>query len=166
MEKSEIGIESILAVLEEEGPLAKCSANTYTRVVQEHFDKICLMKQKRFSYIQIWKALKSLNVLPEYSNAHSFRQAFNREWKRQKGEESLKAFLKANLKPSAKIQEQGTVAHKPKPLIPPEQPEKKDDDTEAEALEKERRKKLGLGRTIPTPGGSVTRTVDGGFEIH
>ena len=87
MEKNKIDVESMLAVLKEEEPLAKCSAYTYTRVVQEHFEKICSMKQKRFSYIQIWKALKTLNVLPEYSNAHSFRQAFNREWKRQKREE-------------------------------------------------------------------------------
>ncbi len=47
MEKHEIDVESMLAVLKEEEPLAKCSAYTYTRVVQEHFEKI-------LSYCQVW----------------------------------------------------------------------------------------------------------------
>ena len=165
MEKNKIDVESMLAVLKEEEPLAKCSAYTYTRVVQEHFEKICSMKQKRFSYIQIWKALKTLNVPPEYSNAHSFRQAFNREWKRQKGEESLKSFLKENLKQGAKYQELDGTMPKPKPRTPSELLGEKRDSTDTEALEKERRKKLGLGRIIPTPSGNVVRTGDGGFEF-
>ena len=165
MGKNEIDVESMLAVLEEEVPLAKCSAYTYTRVVQEHFEKICLMKERRFSYTQIWKALKMLNLLPEYSNAHSFRQAFNREWKRRKGEESLESFLKANPKPITNFQEPGNANHNLKQCTPPELLKEKSDDTEAEALERERRKKLGFGRVVPTSGGNVIRTVDGGFEF-
>ena len=36
---------------------------------------------------------------------------------------------------------------------------------DAEALEKERKRKLGIGRVIPAVGGGIIITGDGGFEF-
>ena len=162
MEKTES--DAMLAILDEEGPRARCAAYTYTRVVQENFEKICQMRKKRFSHIQIWRALKKLDVLPEYSNAHSFRQAFNREWRRQNDEKALEAFLKTDLKSSAKLEKPESAARKTQCPATPKSAQK-DDDADAKARELEKIRKLAGGRTVHTLSGPVTIMADGGFDF-
>ena len=150
MEQTKTDIERVMDRLHEEGCRSKSGTKVFAVIAREYSLQIQTMREEGYSYIEICHAFEKENLLPEKSNIESFRQACRRQLSR-------KAKKGRHLNAAKKLVEKPEKPKQPEKVDTPEQ--------DTEALERERRKKLGLGRVIPTPGGSVTRTYDGGFEF-
>ena len=158
MEINDEKIKSLREALIGEHPLQRSEKNIYTAAVREYFTEILFLRKDGFSFVQICKALVKNKKLPENMKSRCFQQAFRRERLKQERE----GFLMASLNDASKLAEK-KIVEKPEKQKPPQKVNAENQDTEA--LERERRKKLGLGRVIPVAGGSIIKTGDGGFEF-
>lgn len=158
MERNEERVGGLTEVLTGEQPLQRPEKNIYIAAVREHFTEIRMLRKDGFSFVQICRALVKTEKLPENMKVRCFRQAFRRECLKQEREGVLTALLGGASKPVVK-----KIAGKPENQKPLQRVEAQGN--EAEVLERERRKKLGT-KTIPLlGGGSITKTLDGGFEF-
>ena len=157
MEEANEGIERVIQKLRNEVPLRKCDAMIYAARAREYCKEIQRMRNDGFSYLQICRAFEEERLLPENSNVDSFRQACRRAFIKQGKHKDL------------------AVAKKeaPEPVTgkAPEGPPKKEEARRevatqtAEALERERRKKLGLDKPIYTGTGRIIKHADGSFDF-
>jgi len=155
MEKSDAG-SHLGEILKEEPPLHKHERNVYIDPVREHFAEIHTLRKKGYGFIQICRALIKDAKLPEDANVRYLRQAFHRECRKQERDGVITASLNGSPKQVTK-----KVTEKPmkKETISERGP------STAEALEKERRQKLGFEAGADKQNGRVVRNTNGGFDF-
>lgn len=155
MEKCD-AINHLEEILKDEPPLHRHERDVYISAVRGHFAEIQTLQKQGYSFIQICRALMKDGELPVDARARYFRQAFHRERLRREKDAILAASLAGNSRQIA-----GKILEKPvreEVVIETTTPT-------AEALEKERRQKLGLDTMTNTRNGRVVRNMNGGFEF-
>ena len=155
MEKSDAS-SHLAEILKEESPLHKHEQNVYIGPVREHFAEIQTLRNKGYGFIQICRALIKDAKLPEDAKVRYLRQAFHRECRKRERDGVLIASLNGTPKQIAK-----KVTEKPM---------KKESASEVkpstvDALEKERRQKLGFESEADAQNGKIVRNTNGGFDF-
>ena len=89
MNDHELADERIEEFLKNETPLKKKEGQIYSNTAKNFFSKIRALRNRGFSFIQIYKAFEKTGLLPEESNPYSFRQAFVREAAKRDREDEL-----------------------------------------------------------------------------
>lgn len=143
--------------LSEEAPLGRDEENIYISTVREHFAKIQMARERKYSFVQICRVFIKEKILSEGAKAKYLRQAFKREYAKQKKEGGLAELLKGNVKPIAKR----IVPNAEKTTKPDAKPEPQNTGMSQE----ERNRKLGLGKPVNMGNGTVIRKYgDGSFD--
>lgn len=157
MEEANEGIKRVIQKLRDEVPLRKCDAMIYAARAREYCQEIQRMRNDGFSYLQICRAFEEERLLPENSKADSFRQACRRAFIKQGKRKDLAVARKEAPAPVTGKASEG----------PPKKGEASHEASTqtAEALERERRKKLGLDKPIFTGTGTIIKHADGSFDF-
>ena len=79
MDDLELANERIEEILQHEKPLRRKGGYVYSIAARNFFNKIKVLRNRGFSFIQICGAFEKTGLLTEESNPYSFRQAFLRE---------------------------------------------------------------------------------------
>lgn len=158
MEQTKEVIERVIDRLHEEARQSQSDTKIFAVIAREYSLQIQTMREEGYSYIEIYSAFEKENLLPEKANIDSFRQACRRQLRRQVTKEvhrtQSKDALSLVTKKLVEKQEKGALSQ-----VTTAQHQ------DAEALEKERRKKLGLDKGINTPSGMIIKDAEGGFEF-
>jgi hypothetical protein len=95
-------IEKVGEILSNEAKLGRKKHGTYSRIVQEHYDKIVDLRDKKgYSLQQICEAFAQVKGAAEDLNPSSFRHALLRECLRRGREKELLSLVQDDKTPAA-----------------------------------------------------------------
>jgi hypothetical protein len=156
-------------ILDEEAPLTRKEAHTYSKAIRSVFARVERLRSKGFSFVQICAACEKSGMLPKNANPYCFRQVFRRERARLLADGELAKLLADGSETAEKV-----ASPSPKTNTPARTPFMKATGSQSgpapapvkadrEAAEKEWIRKQ-TSTTVDTGLGKITKNSDGSFD--
>jgi len=166
-ENDRVDLEVIENILESEEPFYKSTDHVFSSLIPAAFEKITLLRDKGFSFVQICDAFVEAGFLPKNTNPKYFTQAFRREKERQKKMDKLLGMVKSGGKPPKKEEEliaSPTKKANSAATNSNKVAQNKGGEAEKTDQEKERVRKM-TGTVVDTGLGKIIKHTDGSFEF-
>jgi len=162
-ENESVGLEVIENILESEEPFYKSTDHVFSSLIPAAFEKITLLREKGFSFVQICNAFVEAGFFPKNTNSKYFTQAFRREKKRRKKMDELLGTVKSVNKAKEK-----ELLHNPKNSPTEEKDSATGNSSKAVQskggeAEKEWEQKM-PDRVVDTGLGKIIKRSDGSFD--